>query len=164
MLRDRRPVCLSVTCVFNCGQTVGWIKMPLGTEVCLGPGDILLDGGHSCHHQRNTAAPTFGPNGRQSQLLLSSCFVLHIIKYLWCICFCFFLPQLKLVHGLLANVYMLSPVRLSSVSVVCNIRAPYSGGSNFRQYFYGVMYLGHPLTSTENFMEIVQGELLRRGS
>jgi len=26
-----------------CGQTVGWIKMPLGTEVGLGPGDIVLD-------------------------------------------------------------------------------------------------------------------------
>jgi len=36
------------------------------------------------------------------------------------------------------ELYMLSPVRLSSVcrlSVVCNVRAPYSGGSNFRQYF-----------------------------
>jgi len=46
---------------------------------------------------------------------------------------------------------------------VCNVRAP-SGGSNFRQYFYGIRYLGHPLTSTENFTEIVQGEPLRRGS
>jgi len=26
------------------GQTPGWIKMPLGTEVGLGPGDIVLDG------------------------------------------------------------------------------------------------------------------------
>jgi len=33
--------------------------------------------------------------------------------------------------------YMLSPFRLS---VVCNARAPYSGGSNFRQYFYVVRY------------------------
>ena len=33
---------LSVTLVY-CGQTVGWIRMPLGTEVGLGPGDILLD-------------------------------------------------------------------------------------------------------------------------
>ena len=38
--------------------------------------------------------------------------------------------------------YMLSPVRRLSV---CNVRAPYSGGSNFRQYFYGIRYLGHPL-------------------
>jgi len=27
-----------------CGQTVEWIQMPLGTEVGLGPGDIVLDG------------------------------------------------------------------------------------------------------------------------
>ena len=47
---------------------------------------------------------------------------------------------------------------------VCNVRAPYSGGSNFRQYFYGIRYPGHPLTSTENFMEVVQGEPHRRGS
>jgi len=47
--------------------------------------------------------------------------------------------------------YMPSPVRLS---VVCNVRAPYSGGSNCPQYFYGIRYLGHPLTSTENFKEI----------
>ena len=55
---------------------------------------------------------------------------------------------------------VLSPVRLSSIclSVVCNVRAPYSGGSNFRQYFYSIRYLGHPLTFTENFMEIVPGE------
>ena len=47
---------------------------------------------------------------------------------------------------------------------VCNVPAPYSSGSNFRQYFYGVRYLGHPLTSHENFTEIVPGEPLRRGS
>jgi len=27
-----------------CGQTAGWIKMSLGTEVGIGPGDIVLDG------------------------------------------------------------------------------------------------------------------------
>jgi len=43
MLSDRRLFCLSVTLVY-CGQTVEWIKMPLGTEVGLGPGHILLDG------------------------------------------------------------------------------------------------------------------------
>jgi len=26
-----------------CGQTAGWIKMPLGTEIGLGPEDIVLD-------------------------------------------------------------------------------------------------------------------------
>ena len=36
-------VCLSVTFV-HCGQTVGGIKMKLGTQVGLGPGHIVLDG------------------------------------------------------------------------------------------------------------------------
>jgi len=27
-----------------CGQMGGWLKMPLGTEVNLGPGDVVLDG------------------------------------------------------------------------------------------------------------------------
>ena len=61
-----------------------------------------------------------------------------------------------------------SVCRLTRLSVcrmsVCNARAPYSGGLNFRQYFYGIRYLGHPWTSTENFTEIVPGEPLRRGS
>jgi len=28
----------------HCGQTAGWMKMPFGTEVGLGPGHIVLDG------------------------------------------------------------------------------------------------------------------------
>jgi len=63
--------------------------------------------------------------------------------------------------------YVLLPIHLSSIcrlSIVCNVRAPYSGGSNFQQFFYGIRYLAHPLTSTENFTEIVPGEPLRRGS
>jgi len=57
--------------------------------------------------------------------------------------------------------YMLSPAHLSSV---CNVRVPYSGGSNFLQYFYGIRYLGQPLTSTENFTEVVPEQPLRRGN
>jgi len=60
---------LSVCDVVYCGQMVGWIKMPLGVEVGLGPGHIVLDW--------DPAAPTFQPtllwNGRPSQLLLSTC-------------------------------------------------------------------------------------------
>jgi len=37
------PACQTETLVY-CGQTVGWIKMQLGMEVGLGPGDIVLDG------------------------------------------------------------------------------------------------------------------------
>ena len=42
-----------------------------------------------------------------------------------------------------------SVCRLSVVclSVVCNVRAPYSDDWNFRQCFYAVGYLGHLLTS-----------------
>jgi len=52
MLSDGCPICparlsclfvLSVTLVY-CGQTVGCIKMKLGTEVGLSPGHIVLDG------------------------------------------------------------------------------------------------------------------------
>ena len=35
--------CLSVTLVY-CGQRTGWIRMPLGMEVGLGPGHTVLDG------------------------------------------------------------------------------------------------------------------------
>jgi len=52
--------CLSVTLVY-CGQTAGSIKMPLGTEVGLGPGDIVLDGDPALSPKMGTAAPTFHP-------------------------------------------------------------------------------------------------------
>jgi len=84
--------------------------------------------------------------------------------------YCFWPLRLKFWIRFLANVnsrsrslyrYMPSTVRLSvCLSSVCNVRAPYSGGSNFRQFFYRIRYLGHPLTSTENFTEIVQNEQL----
>jgi len=50
------------------------------------------------------------------------------------------------------------------LSVVCNACAPRSAGRNFRHYLYGISYLGHPLTSTENFTEIIPEEPLHRGS
>ena len=49
---------LSVTLVY-CGQTAGWIRIPLGTEVGLGPDDIALDGDPAPTTERGTAAPTF---------------------------------------------------------------------------------------------------------
>ena len=62
-------VVLSILSVCNvgvayCGQTVGWIKMPLGTEVGLGPSDILLDGDlltYFPHGQGHSSQPLFGP-------------------------------------------------------------------------------------------------------
>jgi len=41
------------TCLFD-DQMAGWIKMPLGTEVGLGPGDIVLDG-DPAHLQKHPA-------------------------------------------------------------------------------------------------------------
>ena len=48
MLSDRCLSCLSVCPVLSvmlvyCGQTVGWIKLKLGTEEGIGPGHIVLD-------------------------------------------------------------------------------------------------------------------------
>jgi len=61
MLADRCVsvclVCMSVTLVY-CGQTVGWIKMKLGTEV--GPGYIVLDGDPAPPRQKGTDS-TFRP-------------------------------------------------------------------------------------------------------
>jgi len=58
--------------------------------------------------------------------------------------------------------YMLSPVRLSSVCVKrsCTLLRRLK----FSQYFYGMWYLGHPLTSTKNFTEIVPAKPLFGGS
>jgi len=58
MPSDRYLSCLSVMLVY-CGQTLGWIKMPLGTEVCLRPGHIVLDGDPAPPMERGTAAPHF---------------------------------------------------------------------------------------------------------
>ena len=72
--RDRGPQFLAHV---YCGQTAGWIKTPLSTEVDPGPGHFVLDG-FSAIGERGTAAPLFSAHaycghGRPSQLLLSSC-------------------------------------------------------------------------------------------
>ena len=58
-VRPILSVCLSVCDVGVCGQTVGWIKMPLGTEVGLGLGDVVL-GGPSSPSLKGTQPPIFG--------------------------------------------------------------------------------------------------------
>jgi len=60
MLSVRCLSVLSVTLVY-CGQTVGRIKMKLGTQVGLGPVHIVLDGDPAPLLQRGTAPPIFGP-------------------------------------------------------------------------------------------------------
>jgi len=54
MLSDRCPVLSSVTLVY-CSQTVEWIKMPLGTDVGLGPCDIVLDGTQLPHGKTHSS-------------------------------------------------------------------------------------------------------------
>jgi len=50
------------------------------------------------------------------------------------------------------------------LSVVCNVRAPYSGYWNFRQCFYAIWYpIGHMWPFGKNFTEIVPGEPLFGG-
>ena len=44
-----------------CGQTAGWIKMPLGTMVGLSPGNIVLDGDPAPPPKNGTQPPIFGP-------------------------------------------------------------------------------------------------------
>jgi len=47
-----------VTLVYvHCSQAVGWIRMKLGTQVGLVPGDIVLDGDPAPLLQRGTGPP-----------------------------------------------------------------------------------------------------------
>ena len=56
-----------------CGKTAGWINMPLGMEVGLGPGDFVLDGNPAPLPKRGRSpSPIFGqcplwPNGWMDQ-------------------------------------------------------------------------------------------------
>jgi len=61
MLSDHCPVCLSVCLTVYCGQTAGWIKMKLGTEVGRGPCHIVLNGDAASPPQKGHSPPIFGP-------------------------------------------------------------------------------------------------------
>jgi len=64
------------------GQTAGWIKMPLGTEVGLDPGDIVLDGGASSSPlKRSTAPATFRPMSIVAKRSTISVTAEHLIVY-----------------------------------------------------------------------------------
>jgi len=61
MVSDRcLSVCLAVT-FMHCGQTVGRIKMKLGTRVGIGPGHIELDGDPPTPSQKGHSLPIFDP-------------------------------------------------------------------------------------------------------
>jgi len=69
-----------------CDQTAGWIKMPLGTKVGLGPGHIVLDRDPARPPSKGAHPLIFGPcllwpNGRPSQLLQSTCYILIVYKH-----------------------------------------------------------------------------------
>jgi len=65
-----------------CGQTAGWMKAPLGTEVDLGPGHIVLDGVPSPRERGTAPHPSFRPMSivatvaHLSYCCMSSCLIL----------------------------------------------------------------------------------------
>ena len=60
MLSERCLSVLSVTFVYY-GQTVEWSRMPLGIEVGLGPGDMVLDGDQLPTRKGAQQPPSFRP-------------------------------------------------------------------------------------------------------
>ena len=63
-----------------CGQTAEWIKMPLGTDVGLGPGHIVLHGDPA--PQRGTA-PIFRPISIVAKRSPISATAEHLLKALF---------------------------------------------------------------------------------
>jgi len=59
-----------------CGQTAGWITMPLGMEVDLGPGDIVSDG-DPVPPQKGHSTPNIGRCIAAKQLHGSRC---HLVR------------------------------------------------------------------------------------
>jgi len=53
--KEANPQFFAYVC---CGQTARWIKMPLGTDLGLGPGDIVLDGDPAPHNKNGAPQPT----------------------------------------------------------------------------------------------------------
>ena len=45
----------------HCGQTAGWMKTPLGTEVDIGAGHIVLDGLPALRERGTAPPPSFRP-------------------------------------------------------------------------------------------------------
>jgi len=74
-----------------CDHTAGWMKTPLGTEVDLGSGHIVLDGDPAPPRERewtqqpppHFSAHVYCGYGRPSQLLLSCC-KRSTCQRLWC--------------------------------------------------------------------------------
>ena len=59
-----------------------WIKIPLGTDVCLGPGDVVLDGDRAPPAERGQQPPTFQPMsvvGKLSPISATAGLLLHLV-------------------------------------------------------------------------------------
>jgi len=51
-----------------CGQTAGWIRIPPGTEVGLGPGDLVLGGDPAPRsHEKGHSSPHFSARAYRGQ-------------------------------------------------------------------------------------------------
>jgi len=62
--------------VHYCGQTAGWMKTPLGTEVDLGAGHIVLDSLPALRERGTAALPSF------LSMSIVACTVVHL-SYCW---------------------------------------------------------------------------------
>ena len=62
-----------------CDQTAGWMKMPVGTEVDLGPGHIVLDGDPA------TLPPRKGHSSRPSFRPMSIVATVAYLSYCWAV-------------------------------------------------------------------------------
>jgi len=73
---DKDPTTTQFLAYVYCGQTAGWMKTSLGTEVDLGTGHIVLDVAQLCGKGAQQtfifSAYVYCGHGRPSQLLLSS--------------------------------------------------------------------------------------------
>jgi len=59
------------------------IKMPLGTDVCLGPGDIVLDGNLVPHSGAQQLTPNFRPVSileKRSPISATAEYLLYTVK------------------------------------------------------------------------------------
>jgi len=86
MLSDRCLcvfVCLCFVTLVYCGQTAGWIRIPLGKEIGLGLGDIVLDGGPAPPRKGAHRSPHFSAHVYCGQTVarLSNCraLVFHFV-------------------------------------------------------------------------------------
>jgi len=71
----KRDILYISTVYVYCDQTVGWIRIPLGTEVGLGPGDVVLDGDSALQRNRAQQPPHFSAHVYCDQTIahLSNC-------------------------------------------------------------------------------------------